>query len=54
MIVKIQIEQPMEVAQEVKECLAMKLEWFGKVRILSIEDDEYWKQYTIGAKHETR
>lgn len=44
MIIVLQVNAPLHMAQGIKECLAMQLERFGDTKVLSIRDEETAKQ----------
>lgn len=44
MIIIMQVNAPLHMAQGIKEALAMQLERFGDTKVLAIRDDEAPKQ----------
>lgn len=44
MIIEIQVDAPLHMAQGIKEVLAMQLERFGDAKVLAIRADETTKQ----------
>ena len=47
MIIVLQVNAPLHMAQGIKECLAMQLERFGDTKVLAIREDETTKQEEI-------
>ena len=47
MIIVLQVDAPLHMAQGIKECLAMELEKFGDTKVLTIREDETTKQEEI-------
>lgn len=47
MIIVLQVDAPLHMAQGIKECLAMELEKFGDIKVLTIREEETTKQEEI-------
>lgn len=47
MIIVLQVNAPLHMAQGIKECLAMQLERFGDTKVLAIHAEETAKQEEI-------
>ncbi len=44
MIIVLQVDAPLHMAQGIKECIAMELEKFGDTKVLTIREEETTKQ----------
>lgn len=47
MIIVLQVNAPLHMAQGIKECLAMQLERYGDTKVLAIREEETVKQEEI-------
>ena len=47
MIIVLQVNAPLHMAQGIKECLAMQLERFGDTKVLTIREEETATQEEI-------